>query len=893
MELIPIAFNTERIMTIGILQSMINTNHRWKIYRTTHIANGMAGSVGKFVVRTLAGEHVDTVAIKQDRTNQLDEYVANILGLIHTCPSIRVIHLPLKCTGTEDVKSGYTMMTLMDGSLADLIKTTTVSKSNQHHIMYQLASTLRCFKNKGLLYTDIKPDNILYRKTTAGYDIVLGDIASFVQSPTGLLVSMVPPNPRDVVNNYDTFATWLLGVILYHFIDREDAAALGLLFHVHAEVDVGIKQEKLVQVQAKLGDFASCLEWDVAKRPSLDTFIQLLTKQEASRDMVSQASRDTDVPGEQRRYFVNQNRLQLLTVTKDKSTMTEQKLQFSGSSSIDTTGRYILVDVVDKTHSLQMVPRGMCNSMDVDYVQTIYTENRKQTAKQLLYLPTETELVSSTLLEAIEARPTLLDAYYTYLECANNHGLRPYDQGFLDPTRVYVSKHTERFFTMDFVQRAHHATGDCLRFVPWAGSAQKYVERCHDKPPWILESLRCVTTKPTMWLATHPLDVQYDRFWGMVYAQPGVENLLILTDDKSTIKYVPSSGQTRTRGVLQIKNLSNGQIAITKVGNADKIFTVRYAPTRTDYPRQTLIVASTIAIAAQLGERPSIALGNYLFRLIEWNPSFTAGHGRCTLSSTNLSTTATTTFYVYPSQSELGTWRLWMELTTNGQRAAYKGTKDYVQQTMIHAELQRFLHAQVHTIPVAASATTYNAEETKNHIDAAERQIVLCAECATCGDKRTNQPRSIISAANKLQDLFSLPMDRAPTHMYAYEYTYSNMEASCNIYEVVLVPKTTQQHTVRLCYIHYNLYLNGVLFRRDQFMSLYITADSSSITQYGTLSEYASAGVNLCKMLEYHHQVDETVGYERIDETYIYFADTYQAVFPVSSLRELHRTTSR
>ncbi len=71
-------------------------------------------------------------------------------------------------------------------------------------------------------------------------------------------------------------------------------------------------------------------------------------------------------------------------------------------------------------------------------------------------------------------------------------------------------------------------------------------------------------------------------------------------------------------------------------------------------------------------------------------------------------------------------------------------------------------------------------------------------------------------------------------------------------------------------------------------MSLYMTSDSSRITQYGTLSEYVSAGVNLCKMLEYHHQVDETVMYAKIDETYIYFADTYQAVFPVSRLRELH-----
>ncbi len=68
------------------------------------------------------------------------------------------------------------------------------------------------------------------------------------------------------------------------------------------------------------------------------------------------------------------------------------------------------------------------------------------------------------------------------------------------------------------------------------------------------------------------------------------------------------------------------------------------------------------------------------------------------------------------------------------------------------------------------------------------------AECATCGEKRTNQPISIISAANKLQDMLSLPMDRAPTHMYTYEYIYSNMEASYDIYEVVLETET-QQHT--------------------------------------------------------------------------------------------------
>ena len=65
-------------------------------------------------------------------------------------------------------------------------------------------------------------------------------------------------------------------------------------------------------------------------------------------------------------------------------------------------------------------------------------------------------------------------------------------------------------------------------------------------------------------------------------------------------------------------------------------------------------------------------------------------------------------------------------------------------------------------------------------------------------------------------------------------------------------------------------------------------SDSSSITQYGTLNEYASAGVNICKVLEYQIQVDETISYPKVDENYVYFADTYQEVFPFDDIRKLH-----
>ena len=142
-ELIPLTFDIERNMIMGILQSIVNNEHRWKVYRTKRIAKGAFGCVDTFDVMTLTGEHVDSVAIKQEHTQQLDEYVAHILGTIHTCPSIRIIHLPLHCTGKEDMTSGYTMMTLMDGSLDDLIKKKILNHDSQIYIMYQLASMLQ------------------------------------------------------------------------------------------------------------------------------------------------------------------------------------------------------------------------------------------------------------------------------------------------------------------------------------------------------------------------------------------------------------------------------------------------------------------------------------------------------------------------------------------------------------------------------------------------------------------------------------------------------------------------------------------------------------------------------------------------------------------------------
>jgi hypothetical protein len=84
-----------------------------------------------------------------------------------------------RCSGEPACKNMYMVMEKMDGSLADL-RYREWGQAEVVALVNVLTKQLRCLADKGLLYTDLKLDNVLYRQSTVTqhYTYRLGDLGS-------------------------------------------------------------------------------------------------------------------------------------------------------------------------------------------------------------------------------------------------------------------------------------------------------------------------------------------------------------------------------------------------------------------------------------------------------------------------------------------------------------------------------------------------------------------------------------------------------------------------------------------------------------------------------------------------------------------------------------------
>jgi hypothetical protein len=104
---------------------------------------------------------------------------------------------------------------------------------------------------------------------------------------------------------------------------------------------------------------------------------------------------------------------------------------------------------------------------------------------------------------------------------------------------------------------------------------------------------------------------------------------------------------------------------------------------------------------------PSIDIGDYTFALLS---RYTTTYEIVQIESKQRDgERGAKIFWVYPSSSELGLWRCMVHVGTKsieeGSRQVYKGDTskpyyDYIQQTLIHLQLQEFINANKNKIPI-------------------------------------------------------------------------------------------------------------------------------------------------------------------------------------------------
>jgi hypothetical protein len=143
----------------------------------TYVAAGHLGEGGLGVVRLYEGETSrHQIAVKQLRAD--DGEIAVVSRIEQNRIDCGIIGI--RTTRCSDCRNAYTVMERMDGSLGDLLATGRgLPRDSVLHLVDTLTEQLTCLAAAGLLYTDLKFANVLYRRSRTGeHTYRLGDLGS-------------------------------------------------------------------------------------------------------------------------------------------------------------------------------------------------------------------------------------------------------------------------------------------------------------------------------------------------------------------------------------------------------------------------------------------------------------------------------------------------------------------------------------------------------------------------------------------------------------------------------------------------------------------------------------------------------------------------------------------
>ena len=294
-------------------------------------------------------------------------------------------------------------------------------------------------------------------------------------------------------------------------------------------------------------------------------------------------------------------------------------------------------------------------------------------------------------------------------------------------------------------------------------------------------------------------------------------------------------------------------------------------------------------------------------------------------------------FHVYASISELMTWRLCYK---TGEGHIYKGDfnykhYDYVQQTLIHVDLQKCIHRAFDFLkddPSIDCEMLYKGDTRQNdEVDSmfrpklvepfnqfARKQYTLPKltdekkyvgrvnneDANVCGSRwlEEKHTKELDELSKKIEEKFKvksvsfrynvhkrIPADNSNT-MFYFNY---------NVYVATLVSK--EKRPLYMVYVKVNYFKSlmgddsGQIEKENVYFPVGLTM-TQSCNKFGCYTDYVPAGRYICKFLEYYSQLNvrDNDKFPAVSmpenftdlEFYQYMADIYQPLFPFSYLRE-------
>jgi len=271
----------------------------------------------------------------------------------------------------------------------------------------------------------------------------------------------------------------------------------------------------------------------------------------------------------------------------------------------------------------------------------------------------------------------------------------------------------------------------------------------------------------------------------------------------------------------------------------------------------------------------------------------------------------------YKSMSELGFWRLFV-LSENGS-IYYKGKGggvDYVQQTFIHIELQKYFNHVFDALPnangtveVSKFSTGDYVESIRNHIDDEMRMEYIEPfysyfkdKTNRCGEvQKPTRNESLLHLSSEVQAAFPSPgLPELVYDNFNFLNTYiipggwysfdkeEKISMTGDIYKIKL--GSFQEKEIILYFVLYSLQTSfkernpnksenifAPLSIKYKFAPIFLTT-STDITPYGLATKYILAGNYICKILEYDHQcLPEN---NKCTEMYRYVGHMYENIYP-------------
>lgn len=188
------------------------------IYNFTNVLGcGASGIVIEYTYKTKKY----SLKIVQNEHN-IDIHNAQYMSKIQNCQQYICKFFIFK-NNNPVIQENYILMDYYKYTLKNI---TDIDYTNSISLLIKLIEACICFKNNGLYYTDIKPDNILFNKYDTHTEFVFADIGSFTIpeiSVKGIATFPHPAHHKEgtVTDNFEHNIVWGLFVLFLFLLRGE------------------------------------------------------------------------------------------------------------------------------------------------------------------------------------------------------------------------------------------------------------------------------------------------------------------------------------------------------------------------------------------------------------------------------------------------------------------------------------------------------------------------------------------------------------------------------------------------------------------------------------------------------------------------------------------------